>query len=1080
MGIIETSSTADGNSAEVVSTLPRVLIVGDGGSGKTTLLRQMLARAAAAGRTPVWVSLSALPSDGPLTIPALVDYLVREAGSRLGVGNVNRQFFESLSSSGQLTIAFDALDECATLAQRQRVRGLVVDVAREWKSCQIFVTSRPEAISDTPLPVIRDFQTFDPERFLSITPLAFTRDDITPFLRVAFDDGEAIAKELLGRTGIEALIATPLTLTLVGLVARTAHGLPATRTPLFARCLDTVCETWEAAKGAQPPPDGLDASQRLDVLRRLGWAAQESGGDLLDADQARVAIAGVPDRDIAARAERVLAGLARRNLLLRAQMADDGSFELQSIRFSHPQFREYLAGAHLAGWFAVDPPAAAAGTAPHCLDTRWLDVLRFAVAIVEGRPARRDAILRAVLNALDPYGDLLHRPEFVVAQLLARLSGAEAAIVAQVTATLEEAAAAPALRDAAASSILGLGHHAPARAAIARFADGLGAGLAFPLDGSQGSSEQMESLRWRLRAIEAHGAASGNALALESLGRLPSMGLEGDLECAVTRMRLGDVAGAEAAFRRLYDQSPDYQADGIALKMGAAGLGALFNQWLAVSMAGPHATLVRARLARQRGVLSDEAPFWTALFERAARSLTQLPLGESQAPQDVAQAMYAVFDLEPSVRSSGSGRALIEAGLRHPSLLWYVASRVVTTMPDLAPEAVRLLTDFILDSGRTPVTRDRESRLSAAVAAICEVPDSGLAVPALLELLRGLEPWSYQMKRIVDELRARGRTLEAFDVLLPLLESPPETADAASPELRSKAWRFIEARWQLADRLDFKRVHAVLDARFRAGDPEDDARRLMGEWNASGIAPIARAWLEAIGEDKSDVRAQTFLHTLTTHERDTAFTDFARQALGQHVFDTDPDPDPPPPTLASCERAFDEGLRTGVYEDEQDRLREVNPYYLAGLLSSIASIAGVPAALERAERWIQQTMAGGLEAVAASGSNSAGAKPPWAGLELNMRGAATGATGAEPGVAESDHDAAHAEPDANGADVEPADADDVRATAVERGRELARVLDALTSRGLRDARWCDLAADVARTLAPNERVELVTWLRTNA
>ena len=76
------------STAESVSTLPRVLIVGDGGSGKTTLLRQMLARAAAAGRTPAWVSLSALPSDGPLTIPVLVDYLVREAGSRLGVDSV--------------------------------------------------------------------------------------------------------------------------------------------------------------------------------------------------------------------------------------------------------------------------------------------------------------------------------------------------------------------------------------------------------------------------------------------------------------------------------------------------------------------------------------------------------------------------------------------------------------------------------------------------------------------------------------------------------------------------------------------------------------------------------------------------------------------------------------------------------------------------------------------------------------------------------------------------------------------------------------------------------------------------------
>src|SRR4051794_7596090 len=117
MGIGEVmGAVRDGKlTAEFVATLPRVLIVGDGGSGKTTLLRQTLARAAAAGRTPAWVSLSALPSDGPLTISVLVDYLVREAGSRLGVASVNREFFESLSSAGQLTLGFDALDECATL-----------------------------------------------------------------------------------------------------------------------------------------------------------------------------------------------------------------------------------------------------------------------------------------------------------------------------------------------------------------------------------------------------------------------------------------------------------------------------------------------------------------------------------------------------------------------------------------------------------------------------------------------------------------------------------------------------------------------------------------------------------------------------------------------------------------------------------------------------------------------------------------------------------------------------------------------------------------------------------------------------
>ena len=77
-------------TANVVRLIRRVVIVGEGGAGKSTLLKQLLARAAATGRVPAWVSLAALPSDGPLTVAALVDHLVKEAESRLGVAEINR------------------------------------------------------------------------------------------------------------------------------------------------------------------------------------------------------------------------------------------------------------------------------------------------------------------------------------------------------------------------------------------------------------------------------------------------------------------------------------------------------------------------------------------------------------------------------------------------------------------------------------------------------------------------------------------------------------------------------------------------------------------------------------------------------------------------------------------------------------------------------------------------------------------------------------------------------------------------------------------------------------------------------
>jgi len=133
--------------AAAAAGLPRVVIVGDGGAGKSTLLKQMLARAGSAGRVPVWVPLAGLAADGPLTTAVLVDHLVRQAHAALGLDDVNDAFFRALIDEGRLAIGFDALDECGSLARRQKVRGLIVEVAREWKRCQVFVTSRPDAFA---------------------------------------------------------------------------------------------------------------------------------------------------------------------------------------------------------------------------------------------------------------------------------------------------------------------------------------------------------------------------------------------------------------------------------------------------------------------------------------------------------------------------------------------------------------------------------------------------------------------------------------------------------------------------------------------------------------------------------------------------------------------------------------------------------------------------------------------------------------------------------------------------------------------------------------------------------------------
>lgn len=944
-------------TANQAAALQRVVMVGEGGSGKSTLLKQMLARCAVDGMVPVLIPLASLPDDGPLTVSALVESLVAQARTKLGINDVNSAFFEALVANGQLAIGLDALDECGSLVQRQKVRGLIVEVAREWKRCRVFVTSRPEALLDTPLPLtVPGEKPKDESEFFSITPVPFTREDVAPFLRVAFDDGDQLAQTLLGRTGIEALLETPLTLTLVGVVARTPQGLPATRTPLFARCVSTICEAWEHTKSAHIAADGLNANERLYVLRLLGWEAQRSGGDALGARAARAALAKVPAYAAPARAKTIVDGLARRNLLLRAETEGDGSLEVRSIRFAHSQFREYLAAAHLADWFGLDATAAAAAMAPYWLDTGWLDMLRFAVAALEGEPSLRDGLLRVMLDADDPYRDLLHRPELLVAQLLARMPCADAAVVAEVVACLERVAFdEPALRDVAARALINLASHAPAQPAIERFARGDGAAQAFPVDGQQVESVRLEGLRWRLAAIESLASARGGAAVLALVPESPESDLEEALAIAESRARLGDREGALAGWEACFKRGVAADQARIAVSMDNAQETVRFNAWLAARLGADDVLIGEARLADERGILAKDAPLWSRLIDYAAAELAGLDTSEQFAPAVVSSMIYAMFETRAGV-ASPEGRALINAALGHPSLVWYVAPLIAQVMPELKSEAVRRLLDYVLDAQRLPYAqRPDGSRLNGAVYALCNEPDDALAVPALLRLLGDFDPNAYWGTQVAESLRRRGQTEAGLSVLQPMLALP-----AGADDRRQDAGAVRRGQaWLLASTLDPAHTLHLLDVMYRSGEARADAERLMAVWSVSGVAPVSRDWFAAVALDDADgQRGRHFLETLRSHDRDTFFTDEARHALGGNVFDEGPSEEPATPwTLADTERAFEFALANDQFVNENGAEISATPQALAALLSDIATLSDTATSLRHANTWVQTTLA---------------------------------------------------------------------------------------------------------------------------
>ncbi len=904
-------------SVSMAAALPRVIVVGEGGAGKSTLLKQMLARAAKAGKVPVWVPLASLPIDGPLTIASLLDHLCGQARSALGLPEVNAAYFESLVREGRLAIGFDALDECGSLARRQKVRGLIVEVSREWHGCQVFVTSRPEALRETPFLLMSldtgQSEESTPERFLALEPLPFTRDDVAPFLRATFADGDALAKQLSARTGIEALLESPLTLTLVGLVARSSTGgLPSTRTPLFAQCLKTVCDTWEDAKGASHNADGLDPAQRLDVLQRLGWLAQGLEGNVVSALAARKMLAATPAFSAPGRAQAIVNGLASRNLLLRADTAGAGGLEVRSVRFAHPQFREYLAGAHFADQFALDAVTAALSMAPRWFDSGWLDVLRFAVATLENDPALRDDLLRTALDAADPYADLLHRPQFLVARLLARLTSADRNVVATVAACMEQLTTSePALRDEAARSLLALAPHAPATPAIRRFALGQGGALAFAQD-------HAESFQWRLRAVEALAVAGHAGEARKIALELPTHGVSAVLDVCTVRARLGDREGALAVWKECFDgESPGFRPL-IGASMDQAGETGEFDAWLQTCLASGLATVEDARLAQQRGVGGDLAPTWRRLFSDAAAALATMDASSMFAPSVTASAVYAALDPTlPDLGKLPEHRALVTAAMHHPAFTWFVGDKMRALYPDLMKETIERLTRYVLDE--VDAHHDH-SRVRSAVLALSNDRDDAAA---------GLA-----------ELR-------------PTLTLPAGVDDRHPDGLERRR----DIAWRLARELDAAQSMVLLDEMHRGGGAETDARRLIEVWTVSGVAAVARDWFHELARDGAGPQARRFLQALAAQQQNADLADTAQQALDGGTVEDDYEKEHPPPwTLADCEAVFEFALQRGHFVDEHDGEEAATVDSLLGLLSSIIADADHATAQPHADAWVEKTL----------------------------------------------------------------------------------------------------------------------------
>ena len=500
---------------------------------------------------------------------------------------------------------------------------------------------------------------------------------------------------------------------------------------------------------------------------------------------------------------------------------------------------------------------------------------------------------------------------------------------------------------------------------------------------------------------------------------LQASGLRTALEIAKSRWRLGDIDAAHRDLKQLFDGVVDeVERAYVAAAMDEVGEGERFNGWLTALLDAGVPTTAQARLARERRVLADDAPAWTRMFERATAELDAID--PDDATQQVSRESWAVVEAAIGLVDGAAleaGRALLVASLRHRLLVWRVGPHVLKVLRSHAAQAITGLKEFVIKGLSLPYGYWLDgSSLTAAVQAICGDSDDALAVPALLELLQHFgDNFSYKNwpHDVVASLARRGQADAVLALLRPLLDLPAGVHDGRHDKGAARR----SMAWELVNTLGRKHAHTLLDAMYRAGEPAADAQRLMGIWNISGVGAVGCDWLESLGAHKEDPRVKEFLFTLTTHESDTAFTDFARQALGGNVFDRGESDEPDrraPLTAASLERKLARAIEDGWYEDERERRCDADALGIARLLGEIADVAGRETALRLADSWLRLALV--------DDAMSARAK----------------------------------------ADL------------------LAERLGALSRRGLRNPGWCEPAADLARAIEPAHRGDLLEWLRANA
>ena len=737
---------------------PRSVLLGDPGTGKTTTAQYVTYALAAGdtthtgesirGLTPVLIRIAnyarAYEQDRTLH---LVEYVETELTPKAGFGRFLRWAIEN----GRCLIILDGLDEVGNVSLRTEVTDRIQQMVAGFSDNRFMVTSRIVGYERSPLTqefkhaTLRELTPADRERFVQLWYDAI-RAEIGGSTRA--EGADDLIAALRAKPQIARLAANPLLLTIIVLMHWRGVKLPNRRVQVYQIATDTLVEYWTAQRGVAE----LDAEEVKGILAPIARYILSSNvagviahSDLLPRFYQEIALQHGCDRRTASRiGRRMLKNLNEQSgLFLERGLDADGQ---PVYGFLHQTFGEYLAGLCLA----EEAQSGAFGLEKYAHRSVWHEPLLLMAGhlSIYSKP-QANVLVREILAFDAPYEEMLQRNGLLAADCLA-----------------DDVQVAPRLRDEVLEKLAGLlGHKAPqvrdaaleryGRLAVTRHREAAVAALkhTYPLDCPDDLQVSDET---RFHLATALVRLKETETARPILWPLEGQEYNLDLRDKARRLRFEGWPEQAADYMLQLQADEDY------------GFSVSAESDLAGSTLGPVDAGLARRVLGEAGLLDlieKLADCMSSESDRAA--LGWLAAITPASPADEALVGLTAPEAPPRIRRLAATR-LLEG--EHRAVAVAVLRGLAGNESVQAPAAVQVLLDAgewaDFDRGllRDTALMADDRNAPQAIAALLQIGDKGIALPAALHLMATRHPHPYAgagpLWAVAESLLENDRTRE--------------------------------------------------------------------------------------------------------------------------------------------------------------------------------------------------------------------------------------------------------------------------------------------------------------------------------